>query len=232
MALASFLILASLAWSYDYIRRSNAYLSVSEKKLSHVEVQSQENHETTSNLAHEVKQLQEAQQEARDSIIRLDRVLPSPKPRDGAQPHPSTDQTPAITPPVVTPPVVTPPVVSSKGIGSGTGIGPGNGSDSGGDAGDGVKQIGGGIKGPVIIYEPEPEFSPEATAAKFMGVVSVSLIVDKDGKPQNVHVKHGVGMGLDQKAVEAVNKYRFRPATENGKPVAVYLNIEVNFEIF
>jgi len=65
-----------------------------------------------------------------------------------------------------------------------------------------------------------------------MGVVTVSLIVDQHGLPQNVKVLRGVGMGLDEKAVEAVKTYRFKPATENGKPVAVYLNVEVNFEIF
>jgi protein TonB len=63
-------------------------------------------------------------------------------------------------------------------------------------------------------------------------VVTVSTIVDQHGIPQNVHVTRGVGHGLDEKAVEAVKKYRFKPAMENGKPVAVYLNVEVNFRIF
>ena len=125
---------------------------------------------------------------------------------------------------------------NSMGRGSGTGIGNGNGSGlgpgSGGNYGGNVKQVGGGVKGPVKIYGLEPEFSEEARKAKFMGVVTVSLIVDQKGLPQNVHVTRGVGMGLDEKAVEAVKTYRFHPATENGKPVAVYLNVEVNFEIF
>jgi protein TonB len=125
---------------------------------------------------------------------------------------------------------------NSMGRGSGTGMGNGTGSGigsgSGGGYGCGAKQIGGGVKGPVIIYQPEPEFSEEARKAKFMGVVTVSIIVDATGKPQNVRVTRGVGMGLDEKAIEAVKQYRFKPATENGKPVAVYLNVEVNFEIF
>jgi protein TonB len=125
---------------------------------------------------------------------------------------------------------------NSMGRGSGTGMGNGTGSGigsgSGGGYGGGAKQIGGGVIGPKIIYEPEPEFSEEARKAKFMGVVLVGLIVDANGKPQNVHVIRGVGMGLDEKAMEAVRQYRFKPGTENGKPVATFLNVEVNFEIF
>jgi protein TonB len=124
----------------------------------------------------------------------------------------------------------------SMGRGSGTGMGNGTGSGigsgSGGGYGGGAKQVGGGVKGPVIIYQPEPEFSEEARKAKFQGVVTVSIIVDAQGRPQNVHVTRGVGMGLDEKAMEAVRQYRFKPGTENGKPVATYLNVEVNFEIF
>jgi TonB family protein len=101
-----------------------------------------------------------------------------------------------------------------------------------GEAANGVRQVGGDVIGPTPIFQPEPEFSAEAKKAKFEGVVTVSLIVDKNGLPQNVHVTKGVGHGLDEKAVEAVKKYRFKPATENGKPVAVFLNVEVNFEIF
>jgi TonB family protein len=97
---------------------------------------------------------------------------------------------------------------------------------------DGVKQIGGGVTGPIPIYEPEPVYSAEAKKAKFMGIVTVGIIVDKNGMPQNVHVTRGVGMGLDEKAVDAVKQYKFKPAMENGKPVAVYMNIEVNFQIF
>jgi len=94
------------------------------------------------------------------------------------------------------------------------------------------KQIGGDVTGPIPIYEPEPVYTAEAKKAKFMGIVTVGIIVDKNGMPQNVHVTRGVGMGLDEKAVEAVKLYKFKPAMENGKPVAVYMNIEVNFEIF
>jgi protein TonB len=125
---------------------------------------------------------------------------------------------------------------SSMGNGSGTGIGSGNGSGLGagssGNFGGGLRKIGGGVSAPVLQYAPEPEFSEEARKAKAAGNVLVNLIVDQNGHPQNVHVLRGVGMGLDEKAMEAVRLYRFKPAMENGKPVAVELNVEVNFQIF
>jgi periplasmic protein TonB len=127
-------------------------------------------------------------------------------------------------------------VGSSMGNGNGSGLGSGNGSGmgpgSGGNYGGGLRKIGGGVSSPVPIYTVEPEFSEEARKAKFMGVVLVNLIVDAHGNPQNVHVSRGVGMGLDEKAKEAVMQYRFKPAMEGGKPVPVELNIEVNFQIF
>ncbi len=125
---------------------------------------------------------------------------------------------------------------NSMGIGVGSGLGSGNGSGlgpgSGGNYGGGVRRIGGGVSSPVVIYQVEPEFSEEARKAKFMGVVLVNLIVDAHGMPQNVHVLRGVGMGLDQKAIDAVKQYRFKPAMEGGKPVPVELNVQVDFQIF
>ena len=124
----------------------------------------------------------------------------------------------------------------SMGNGNGTGIGSGDGAGigpgSGGNIGGGVYQVGGAVRPPVAIYTPDPEFSEEARKAKFSGNVVVSLIVDANGKPRNVRVLRGVGMGLDQKAVEAVQQYKFKPALRNGQPVAVYLNVMVDFQIF
>ena len=87
-------------------------------------------------------------------------------------------------------------------------------------------------RAPQVIYQVEPEFSEEARKAKVAGNVLVNLWVDTNGNPSHVHVIRGVGMGLDEKAVEAVKQYKFKPAMENGKPVLVELNIEVNFQIF
>ncbi len=125
---------------------------------------------------------------------------------------------------------------TSMGNGSGSGLGSGNGSGlgpgTGGNYGGGLRRVGGGVSSPELISKVEPEFSEEARKAKFMGVVTVNLIVDTKGMPQNVHILRGVGMGLDEKALEAVRQYRFKPAMENGHPVPVQVNVEVNFQIF
>jgi periplasmic protein TonB len=124
----------------------------------------------------------------------------------------------------------------SMGNGSGTGLGSGNGSGlgpgSGGNTGGGPRRIGGGVSAPVLIYSVEPEFSEEARKAKVAGNVLVNLWVDTNGNPSHVRVIRGVGMGLDEKARDAVLQYKFKPAMENGKPVLVELNVEVNFQIF
>ena len=124
----------------------------------------------------------------------------------------------------------------SMGNGSGTGLGSGRGSGlgpgSGGNTGGGPRRIGGGVSAPVLIYSVEPEFSEEARKAKVAGNVLVNLWVDQNGNPSHVHVIRGVGMGLDEQAVKAVRQYRFRPAMENGKPVLVELNVEVQLPDF
>ena len=84
----------------------------------------------------------------------------------------------------------------------------------------------------MVLSAPNPQYSEEARKQKVGGVVLVTLIVDPQGRPQNVHVLRGVGMGLDEKAMEAVKQYSFKPAMQGGKPVAVQLNVEVNFQIF
>jgi protein TonB len=124
----------------------------------------------------------------------------------------------------------------SMGNGSGSGLGSGNGSGlgpgSGGNTGGGPKRIGGGVSAPVLIYSVDPEFSEEARKAKAAGHVMVALWVDEKGIPTHVRALRGLGLGLDEKAVEAVKQYRFRPSMENGKPVTVQMNVDVMFQIF
>ena len=117
------------------------------------------------------------------------------------------------------------------GMGSGTGNGFGPGS--GGNAGGGLYQIGGGVSAPVPIFTPEAEFSDEARRAKYQGVCLISLIVDAQGNPQDPRVIRALGMGLDEKAIEAVRKYKFKPAMKDGRtPVPVRITIEVNFRLY
>jgi TonB family protein len=94
-----------------------------------------------------------------------------------------------------------------------------------------LKKIGGSVSAPVLIYSVEPEFSEEARKAKVGGNVLVNCWVDPNGLPSHVHVIRGVGHGLDEMAIRAVRQYRFKPAVENGKPVVVELNVEINFQI-
>jgi protein TonB len=91
--------------------------------------------------------------------------------------------------------------------------------------------IGGKIQKPIVVYKPAPQFSEEAREAHFSGQVLIYLLVDKNGDPKHIRVVKGVGMGLDENAVEAVRKYKFKPATLDGEPVTVDLYVNVNFQV-
>lgn len=116
------------------------------------------------------------------------------------------------------------------GIGSGSGGGVGPGFDAG--YGGGVFRVGGGVSAPSPIYKPEPEYSPEARQAKLQGTVILSLIVGIDGKAHAIQVARSLGLGLDERAIEAVRQWRFEPAKKDGKPVPVAVDVEVSFRLF
>ncbi len=120
---------------------------------------------------------------------------------------------------------------SGSGGGIGPGRGPGYGPGEGGGAGGGVFRIGGGVSAPVAIYKVEPEYSEEARKAKFQGTVVLSIVIDEHGLPTNFKVVRPLGLGLDEKAIEAVQKWRFLPGKKEGKPVAVLATVEVNFRL-
>jgi protein TonB len=121
---------------------------------------------------------------------------------------------------------------NGQGTGMGSGYAAGVGSGSGDNTGGGFRRVGGGVSAPVVLFAPEPEFSEEARKEKVSGNVLVYLQVDRQGRPAHVRVLRGLGMGLDEKAIEAVRQYRFKPAMENGRPVAVEMEVDVNFQIF
>lgn len=121
---------------------------------------------------------------------------------------------------------------SGSGGGVGSGHGAGVGPGEGGGIGGGVFRVGGGVTAPVPIYEPEPEFSEEARKAKYQGVCTLGLIVGVDGRPTNIHVLNALGMGLDEKAIEAVKTWRFEPGKKDGHPVATQIAVEVEFHLY
>jgi periplasmic protein TonB len=120
---------------------------------------------------------------------------------------------------------------SGSGGGVGSGRGPGFGPGEGGGYGGGAYRIGGGVSAPSVVFKVEPEYSEEARKAKFQGSVLLSIIVDASGKPRDVRVVRTCGLGLDEKAVEAVMKWRFRPGLKDGKAVPVAATVEVNFRL-
>jgi TonB family protein len=85
----------------------------------------------------------------------------------------------------------------------------------------------GGVTQPRPIYEPDA-----ARKAKYQGSVLLWLVVGADGLPHNVRVQRSLGMGLDEKAIAAVSTWRFQPATLDGKPVAVEVNVQVSFRLY
>jgi TonB family protein len=120
---------------------------------------------------------------------------------------------------------------AGKGTGIGIGVGGGVGQGSGGGYGGGVFKVGGGVAAPVPIFKPEPEFTEEARRAKHQGTVMLALIVGADGLTRDIRVVHRLGMGLDEKAIESARQWKFQPATKDGRPVAVAINIEVDFTL-
>jgi len=121
------------------------------------------------------------------------------------------------------------------GSGSGGGVGPGKGGGfgpgEGGGFGGGVFRVGGGVTAPALLYKVEPEYSEEARKAKYQGTVLLYVQVDSSGKAINMRVLHSLGLGLDEKAMEAVRKWKFKPGMKDGKAVTVEAQIEVNFRL-
>ncbi|MGA7239788.1 MAG: energy transducer TonB [Bryobacteraceae bacterium] len=120
---------------------------------------------------------------------------------------------------------------SGKGGGVGSGSGGGVGPGSGGGIGDGVYRAGNGVTKPELLKKVEPEYSEEARKAKFQGVVVLYIVVDPNGNAINPRVMKSLGLGLDEKAMEAVKQWKFKPGYKDGKAVAVAATVEVNFRL-
>jgi protein TonB len=120
---------------------------------------------------------------------------------------------------------------NGKGRGLGSGDGDGLGNGSGGGTGGGAYRIGGEVSAPVLVSKVEPEYSEEARKAKYSGEVLLSIVVDATGIPRDIHIVRPLGLGLDEKAIEAVMKWRFRPGVKGGRPVATQAQVIVNFRL-
>jgi len=118
-------------------------------------------------------------------------------------------------------------------FGFGDGPGPGIGKDGGPGVGDGGRG-----KPPVrlsrqpqLIYKVEPEYSEDARKVHFQGTVILAIMVDANGTPSNIRVLRSVGLGLDERAMQAVAKWKFRPAMSGDHTVAAPATVEVSFHL-
>ena len=121
---------------------------------------------------------------------------------------------------------------SGNGGGVGSGEGPGVGPGHGGGIGGGAFKVGGGVSAPKPIFAPDPEYSEEARKAKYSGTCVLWLVVGPDGRARDIRVARTLGLGLDEKAIEAVKTWKFEPAMKDGRPVAVQINVEVTFRLY
>ncbi len=169
---------------------------------------------------------------------------PPPPPPKAAAPKPTTPTPVVIAPPdvpvqPVTVPDNLPPPTTGSGDDSGAeggveggvegGIEGGVvGSDVGGNE---ILRVGGAIDAPVAISRVSPVYTEIARKARLQGVVVLEAIIDTSGNVTQVRILKGLPMGLDKSAEEAVKKWKFKPATLNGRPVKVYFNLTVNFRL-
>jgi TonB family protein len=121
------------------------------------------------------------------------------------------------------------------GTGIGTGVGGGRGGGAGpgdgGGIGGGVFNVGGGVSEPVLLSQTQPEYSDDARKARIQGTVELLVIVNPDGTVKFDTVRQSLGYGLDQRAIDAVKKWKFLPGKKDGKAVATYVSVLVNFSL-
>ncbi len=180
-------------------------------------------------------------------------VQPIAKPVEPPPPPPAPVPLPQVVAPVATAPAEPrdragvlndPPLESDShgpgsgsgaGSGQGTGIGEGTGSGigpgSGGGTGGGPYRPGSGITPPAIVREVKPDYTEDARRRGIEGDVVLEIIVRADGGVGNVTLLHGLGSGLDQRAIEAVRQWRFSPARRFGTPVDVVVEVAVEFKL-
>jgi protein TonB len=179
------------------------------------------------------------------------RVTPPPATRMRETPTPTTVPT-EITPSAPAPVEPAPPVAvvaasassgaaatvaAAPGNGTGRGAGPGDGAGAGPGRdkgfGDGAYRPGNGVSSPVPIRQARPAYTTEAVRARAQGIVTVQCVVEPNGECGDLRVLKAFSppFGLDQQALDAARRWRFRPGTRDGEPVPVLVNLEIEFAI-
>jgi len=95
-----------------------------------------------------------------------------------------------------------------------------------------VYELGNGVTAPKPVYTPDPEYSERARKKKINGTVVVAMIVTPEGRVRDVKIAKSLDEGLNKQALAAVSTWKFEPATKDGKPVAVHLNVDVSFRVY
>jgi TonB family protein len=101
------------------------------------------------------------------------------------------------------------------------------------DSGTGgeIYSVGGNVSAPIPVYKPEPTYTEEARKAKYQGAVVLWIVVDSQGNVTDARLAKPLGLGLDEKALETVRTWKFKPALRNGVPVSVRATVEVSFRL-
>lgn len=120
---------------------------------------------------------------------------------------------------------------TGSGVGLGEGGGSGIGEGSGGGTGGGPYRAGSGIEPPSLLREVKPDYTEEARRRGVEGDVVMEIVVRRDGSVGDVRVLQGLGHGLDERAVAAVRRWKFSPATRRGAPVDVMVEVAMEFKL-
>jgi TonB family protein len=100
------------------------------------------------------------------------------------------------------------------------------------DGGGEVLHIGGHVKPPVAVYQPDPDYAADARLAGYQGTTTITIVIGPDGKVYRPRLSEPVGLGLDEQARDKVLTWKFKPATKDGQPVAVEVKVEVQFNLY
>lgn len=180
----------------------------------------------------------EVRRDTKVYVLQQPRFRPPPPPRGQTKPPekrkkriPIPDPTPHEPEPIVDPEIEIPDLDLPESDLVDFGIPdapPGYGSFG---EGEGPFNVGGDITPPVKIHDPQPGYTEEARMARIQGIVLLQAVLDPQGNVTRLQVLKGLPLGLTESALETVAQWKYKPATRDGKPVAVYLHLAISFSI-